>query len=217
VIDDRKLQSDILAELEWEPSLNAAHIGVAVDQGVATLSGQVSSMAEKHAAELAARRVRGVRAIAQEIDVRLPFGGNRTDADIAAGVLARLGWQSALPANAIQIEVEKGNVTLLGVVEWQFQKEVASRDAREVRGVRMVINRIELKPAAKPVDVKQRIEQSLKRNAELEAAHISVAADGAVVTLTGRVNSWYERQVAEQAAWRAPGVASVANEIVVGF
>jgi osmotically-inducible protein OsmY len=215
MVEDKQLQADILAELAWEPSLNAAHIGVAAHGGIATLSGHVCSMAEKHSAETATRRVKGVQAIVVEVEVRLPIAATRTDEDIAAGILTRLSWQSALPPSRIKVEVENGMVTLFGEFEWQYQIELALRDAREVWGVRAVMSRITLKPLLKPIEVKLRIEQALKRYAGIETSHISLIADNQTVTLRGHVRSQYEREVVEQAAWSAPGIMRVIDEIVV--
>jgi osmotically-inducible protein OsmY len=216
VIDDKKLQQDILDELDWDPSVHAAHIGVAVHNGVATLTGHVGSYLEKHHAEVAASRVKGVKAIAQEIEVQLPSGAERSDEDIAANVLNRFSWLSSLPADCVKIRVEKGVVTLSGDVDWYYQKEAAARTVHEVKGVRSVIDNITIKSSVRPGDVRQRIEQALKRSAEVEASQINVLADNTMITLRGRVHSWHERKIAEQAAWSAPGVTRVQDELSVG-
>jgi osmotically-inducible protein OsmY len=216
MIDDKKLQQDILDELDWDPSVHAAHIGVAVHNGIATLTGHVGSYLEKQHAEVAASRVKGVKAIAQEIEVKLPFSAERSDEDIAANVLNRFSWLSSFPADRVKISVEKGVVTLSGDVDWYYQKEAAARTVHEVRGVRSVIDNITIKPSVRPGDVKQRVEQALKRSAEVEASQIEVSAANTVITLKGRVHSWHERRTAEQAAWSAPGVTRVQDELSVG-
>ena len=212
---DKQLQQDVLDELDWEPSVDAAHIGVSVENGIATLSGHVLTYSEKHGAEMAARRVKGVRAVVQEIEVRLSTSAERSDEDIAASVLSRLAWQSGLPSERVKVEVENGTVTLCGEVDWKYQSELAVRNAGAVHGVRAVINSIAIRPSAEPADVKRRIEQALRRHAELEASRISVSAVESTVTLTGTVNSLYERQMAERAAWSAPGVRHVIDRIAV--
>ncbi len=216
MIDDKQLQKNILAELDWDASVNAAHIGVTVHDGIATLAGHVPSYREKLAAESVTRRVKGVRAIAQEIEVKLPSSAERSDEDIAGFILSALRWQSGLHSDKIKVEVEKGVVTLFGELDWNYQRELTGKIARGVLGVRAVINNITIKPSVKPSDVKLKIEQALKRNAELEASHVNVSASDDTVTLTGRVRSWYEREMAERAAWSAPGVKRVVDEVVVG-
>ncbi len=213
--DDKQLQKDVLAELEWAPSVKAAHIGVAVENGIVTLSGHVSSFMEKHAAEVATRRVKGVHAIVQEVEVKLPSSAERSDADIAASILNTFRWTAGLPFDRLKVEVEKGQVAVYGDVDWQYQKDLAERNARAILGVRSVLNNIAIKPSVKPFEVKQKIEQALKRNAELEASHIEVTSSDTTVTLSGRVHTWYERDAVEEAAWSAPGVIKVVDNIRV--
>jgi osmotically-inducible protein OsmY len=212
---DAQLQQDVLAELAWEPTVEAAHIGVAARDGIVTLSGHVSSYAQKLAAERAARRVKGVQGIAEEIEVELPALDQRSDEDIALSILNVLRWHSAIPLDAVKVKVEKGYVTLTGELDWQYQKDLASEDVHHIRGVRGVTNAITIKPRVKPQDIEARIKAALHRNAQIEAENIHVVASGGTVTLTGNVKSWYERSVAETAAWSAPGVTRVLDQITL--
>jgi osmotically-inducible protein OsmY len=213
---DIQLQKSVLDELAWEPTVEAAHIGVTAKDGVVTLTGHVGNYVEKVAAERAARRVKGVRAIVQEIEVKLPSSDKRSDEDIAASALSVLRWHAGLPADQIQLKLEDGNVTLSGEVSWQYQKDQAESDIRKIQGVRSIANRITVKPAVQPFEVKRKIEEALKRNAELEASDISISASGSSITLSGHVNTWHQREIAEQAAWSAPGVTAVTDQLQVG-
>ncbi|OYV38438.1 MAG: hypothetical protein B7Z80_10030 [Rhodospirillales bacterium 20-64-7] len=210
---DSELQKRVLAELEWEPTVDAAHIGVAARGGVVTLSGQVKTYLEKMAAERATRRVKGVVAIAEEIAVELPVSDQRTDEDIAASIVNVLRWHAAIPFERVAVKVEHGHVTLTGEVDWKYQRDLAVQDVQRIRGVRMVTAQLTIKPRVKPEEVKQKIEAALRRNAELEASHILVSAAGSSVTLAGHVKTWSERQAAEAAAWSAPGVTEVLDHI----
>lgn len=209
---DSELQTDVSAELAWEPTVDAAHIGVTVRNGIVTLSGHVKDYTEKLAAEKATRRVKGVHGIVEEIKVELPPVDQRTDEDVALSIVNILRWHAGIPLDAVFVKVEQGYVTLSGNIDWQYQKDLAASDAHKVRGVRGVTNLIAVKPHVQPRDVQQRIESALKRTAELEAANIKVAANSGVVTLSGHVKSWSERAVAERAAWSAPGVTRVIDE-----
>jgi len=215
MISDLQLRQDVLDELEFEPSVNAAHIGVTADRGVVTLTGFVTSYAEKTAAERTARRVKGVKAIAEEIEVRLPSDRKRADDEIAARAIDILKWQVGLPANRIKVKVEKGIVTLTGEVDWQFQKTEADHVVHKLSGVVDVLNQIRVTAPLEAVEVKQKIENALRRSAELEASRITVETEGGRVILRGRVHAWYERDIAERAAWSAPGVTEVQDRITI--
>jgi osmotically-inducible protein OsmY len=214
-MDDLVLQQLVIDELEFEPSIDAANIGVAVDSGVVTLTGHVGSYAEKTAAERAAQRVRGVRAIAQEIQVRYPSDKKTSDDEIAKRAANILAWDTRVPGEVIQIKVQNGWVTLTGTVEWQYQRVAAESDIRKLSGVIGVSNEIELKPQVKAPDVRNKILSALKRNAEIEADSIRVSVNGDEVTLEGRVHDWYERIVIERAAWSAPGVKHVHDRMTL--
>jgi osmotically-inducible protein OsmY len=212
---DLQLKQDVLDELEFEPSVNAAHIGVTANRGVVALTGFVTSYAEKTAAERAARRVKGVKAIAEEIEVRLPSDLKRADDEIAARAIDILKWQVGLPADRIRVKVEKGVVTLNGEVDWQFQKTEADHVVHKLSGVVDVVNQIRIASPVYAVEVKEKIEKALQRSAELEASRITVEIEGGRVILKGRVHAWYERDIAERAAWSAPGVTEVHDRITI--
>ncbi|MBF9197384.1 BON domain-containing protein [Microvirga terrestris] len=214
-MDDLVLQQLVIDELEFEPSVDAANIGVAVDSGVVTLTGHVGSYAEKIAAERAAQRVRGVRAIAQEIQVRYPSDKKTSDDEIAKRAADILAWDARVPDEGIQIKVQNGWVMLTGTVEWQYQRVAAESGVRKLSGVIGVSNEIELKPQVKAPDVRDKILSALKRNAEIEADSIRVSVNGDEVTLEGRVHDWYERIVIERAAWSAPGVKHVHDRMTL--
>jgi osmotically-inducible protein OsmY len=216
-MSDSSLRQDIIDELDFEPSIDAADIGVAVEDGVATLTGHVPTYAQKITVEDVVRRVKGVKGIAQQIEVR-PFGTNRTaDDEIAKRALSTISWNTAIPDDAVQVKVQEGWVTLTGKVEWQYQKTAAADAVRDLAGVVGVTNRIEIASRASAFDVKKRIEDALKRNAEIEAQAIRVnVLDGGKITLDGKVHAWSERRAAERAAWSAPGVKVVDERITVG-
>lgn len=215
MVGEYQLRQDVLDELDFEPSVNAAHIGVGVHDGVVTLSGFVSSYAEKLAAERAVRRVRGVRAIAEEIEVRLPSDKKTADDEIAKRALDILRWRVGFPADRITVKVEGGIVTLDGEVEWQFQRTHAENAIHMLTGVAAIINRIRVASPAQVSEIKHKIQNALRRSAELDASHVAVRVEGGTVTLTGKVHAWYERDLAEQAAWSAPGVTEVQDRIEV--
>jgi osmotically-inducible protein OsmY len=213
-MSDAALRQDVLDELEFQPSIQAAHIGVAVDKRVVTLSGHVGSYAEKLAAVTATKRVKGVRAVADEIDVRYPDDKKTADDEIAKRIIDILTWDVEVPINAVQAVVRDGWVTLTGTVEWQFQRKAAEDDVRKLSGVRGISNGIEIKPSVQAADVKKKIEEALKRYVEAEAKRIGVIMEGeGKVVLEGKVNNWYERIAVEDAAWSAPGVKSVVDRL----
>ena len=213
-----QLRQNVLDELEFEPSIDAAHIGIAVDKGAVTLTGHVASYAEKQAATAAAGRVKGVHAIADNIEVRCPSDKKTSDDEIARRAVDILEWDSTVPGNSIKVMVRHGWVTLTGSVDWQYQKKHAEEDIRKLSGVHGVVNNIEIKPGVQANDVKQRIEQALKRNAVIEANAIRVSVpERNKVVLEGTVGSWGERYAVETAAWSAPGVNSVEDRMIGPF
>ncbi|MEN3307287.1 MAG: hypothetical protein V7603_3489 [Micromonosporaceae bacterium] len=214
---DEQVQRDVLEELRWDARVNPNEIGVSAKDGVVTLTGWVDSYAKKWAAERAAHRVRGVKAVADDIEVRLPSSAERTDADIAAAATRALEWDAFVPIEKLDVTVAKGWVTLKGEVEWEYQKRAAERVIRRLSGVRGVTNLITVKPRVQPSpqELKQRIENALVRSAETDAERISVDVDGGKVVLKGPVRSWTEREEAERIAWSAPGVTAVENRISV--
>ena len=213
---DSQLQRDVMAELEWDPIVDHADIGVSAIDGVVTLNGFVESYAEKQAAERAAQRVSGVKAIAEEVKIRYPAQPKNADHEIAKRILDVFKWSSLIPDEKITVKVENGWVTLSGSVNWHFQAEEARKAAGKITGVVGIMNHIEVdrRPAAS--DVHHRIQDAFKRQADLDAASVTVSLDGHKVTLGGKVKAWHERQVAERAAWGAPGVTHVEDHIAVG-
>lgn len=213
--DDRELQEAVMAELGWEPSLNAAHIGVTANAGVVTLTGHVQSFPQKVVAERAAARVKGVRAVAEDIAVKLPYDIRRDDEDIAGAAVERLAWDASVPPDTVEIRVEKGWITLNGKVDWQFQKEAAGQAVRTLIGVVGVSNQIDIKPSVNADDVGQNITRALHRAWFYDPNTIKVSSQGGDIKLTGRVTTWNARDLAGRTAWSAPGATSVENDIAV--
>ena len=213
--DDKQLQKSVSAALEWAPDVSSAHIGVAAKDGVVTLTGHVDRYAEKVAAERVASRIRGVRAIAEEIEVH--YLGQVTTDDEAIAVKAAniLSWDTMLPSGRIAVKVEHGWVSLTGEVDWQYQRVLAEQGMHRLNGVKGISNQIELAKQVQPADVTLKVENALKRDSALEAAGIKVETENHTVTLSGHVRSWHDREVAERAAWSAPGVTYVVDRIAI--
>ena len=214
---DSDLKKAVLDELGWEPGVNAAHVGVTAHAGVVTLTGHVGNYMHKVAAERAAGRVKGVKAVAEEIEVKLPFDMKRGDEDIAAAAIDRLGWNSSIPDDAIKVKVQQGWVTLTGNVGWHFEKEAAETDIRALSGVIGVSNQIVVKPPVDASNVKKDIEHALHRSWYYDPNTIQVAAQGGKITLSGKVATWNARRLAGDTAWSAPGATSVENDIAVDY
>ena len=212
---DSELQRRILLELELEPSVQAAHIGVAVKEGVVTLTGHVPTYTEKVAAEQAVKRLEGVKAVANELDVKLPGGSQRTDEDIAAAAVNALKSTTLVPADRITVVVRDGWITLEGKAEWEYQKQAAEDAVSHLPGVKGITNLIKVKPSVAPINVKSRIRDAFRRLAESETRSITVDVDGSKVILRGWVRSFAEKDQAEQVAWSAPGVTQVESHIVI--
>jgi osmotically-inducible protein OsmY len=212
---DRELQEHVQKALDWEPSVDAADIGVSVEQGVVTLRGDVKTYAEKAAAERVALRVFGVKAVADDLNVHVQNTQQRTDTEIAQAVVSALKWNTAVPDERIAVTVTNGWVTLKGHVEWEYQRAAATNAIRYLSGVRGVSSGITVQPRVSVPDVQAKIEAALKRSAEIDARRINVAVADGKVTLTGNVHSWFERNQARHAAWSAPGVRDVEDFIAV--
>ncbi|MBD8064421.1 BON domain-containing protein [Devosia sp. PTR5] len=212
-MDDITLKNLINEELEFEPSIDAADIGVAVENGIVTLSGHVPNYAQKNKIEEVIGQIKGVRGYAEEIEVRFPGQHSTADDVLAKRAADLIRWNAFVPEDAIKVKVQKGYVTLTGTVEWQYQKERAYRAVADMDGIVGVYNRVDIKPRPTAGDVKSRIEQALKRNAELESEAIKVNVSDGKVTLEGQIKTWSERGIAERAAWAAPGVKQVEDRL----
>lgn len=212
---DSQLQQDVLAELRWEPAVNAAHIGVEVTQGVVTLTGQVATYSQQWDAERAAQRVAGVRGLVVDVKVELAGSHLRSDSDIVFAARNVLQWTTSLPKDTIQVEVEQGWLTLTGSVDWEYLRQAAMRAVCHLTGITGVSDRIVIGTGISLWAVKSEIEAALRRRARSDAHQIQVEVQGAAITLSGEVGSWSERALARQSAWGTPGVRSVVDRMTV--
>jgi osmotically-inducible protein OsmY len=210
---DEEIQKDVLAEMKWDARVHPNEIGVSVKDGIVTLTGWVDSYLKKWTAEDIAHRVAGVKAVANDIEVKLST--ERTDADVAAAAVRAIEWDAFIPSDRVEVTVSKGWVTLRGEVEWQYQRQDAERVVRRLAGVKGVTNLITVKPRVSASELKRKIEDALVRNAELDANRITVEVQGSKAILKGTVRSWAEREEAERVAWSAPGITSVDNRITL--
>ncbi len=214
---DQNIQRDVLDELEWEPRIQPNEIGIAVREGVVTLAGWVDNYAKKWAAERAAHRVHRVRAVANDIEVRLPSSAQHTDPDLAMAATRALEWDAFVSIEGLDVTVSNGWVVLRGEVEWEYQKRAAERSVRRLSGVRGVTNGLTVRPRSQPIpeQLKDQIELALVRSVETDAERVTVEVRGDQVILVGTVRSWLEREEAERVAWSAPGITTVDNQITV--
>lgn len=212
---DTDLQSDVMAELRWDPMVDAADVGVSVEHGAVTLGGHVNSYAEKVAAERAAKRVLGVKAVADQIEVKVPGSVSRDDSAIAEAVAEALSWNVMVPSDKVKAIVADGWVTFEGEVEWAYEQAAVQRAVRDIKGVRGVTNRVAVRPRVTPHDIERKILGAFHRSADVDARRIRIETTGGTVILHGQVRSWSEVEAAKRAAWAAPGVSKVINELVV--
>lgn len=212
-MNDINLRQNVLDELEFEPSLNAANIGVTADDGVVTLTGHVGSYTERVKAEKVVKQVKGVRGLAVELEVRYPGDTQTSDDEIARRALQIIAWDTTIPKDKVQVKVEDGWVTLSGEVEWHYQKVDAEYAVHRLSGVKGITDTMTIKPSVEASDIKSRIENAFERNARIEADDIRVTTSGGKVTLDGHVKAWFERNAAENAAWAVPGVTAVDDRL----
>jgi osmotically-inducible protein OsmY len=212
---DEEIQRDVLAEMKWDARVLPNEVGVSVKDGVVTLTGWIDSYSKMWAAEEATQRVRGVKAVADDLEVHLPSSVERNDADIAAAAIRALEWDSFVPVNKLEIMVSKGWITLSGEVEWQYQRQDAEQVIRRLSGVKGITNLVTIKPRVTASELKTNIEDALVRSVETDAQRITVEVQGSKVILKGTVRSWAEKEEAQRTAWLAPGVTAVDNRIVI--
>lgn len=212
---DAQIQKDVMDELRWEPLLNASEIGVSVKNGVTTLSGTVNSYYKKTTAEKAARRVNGVKAVAEDLEVRFSESLIKNDTEIAEIILNNLKWNSAIKEEKVKVKVDNGVVTLDGEVGWKYERDLIEAEVEGLNGVKLVVNNISIKPGILPKDLNQKIKSAFERNASCDADKIKVSVSGHTVTLSGKVRSWAEKNDAENVAWAASGVTKVENQLEI--
>jgi osmotically-inducible protein OsmY len=212
---DSEIERDVKEEIQWDPDIDATDIAVTVKKGVVTLAGFVKSYTDKYEAEAAAKRVAGVAGVANDLEVRIPSVDERPDPDIARDAVSAIKSQLPISSEHIKVVVKNGWVTLEGQVEWQYQRQTAENAVRRLKGVKGVSNLIQLKPQAQPSEIKRKIQEAFRRNAEVDANRIVVETWGSEVVLKGTVRSWIEREEAERVAWSAPGVTKVEDQIIV--
>lgn len=212
---DAIIKEDVLNELDWEPSIDATEVGVTCIDGVVTLTGYMNTFTEKLAAERAAKRVYGVRAVVEKIEVKIGSHYKRTDQDIAQAALNNLRWRNNVPDKDIKLKVENGWITLEGTVEWNFQRDAAKNAIKDLAGVKGVTNIIKVKAVIEPSNIKEKIKNAFERSATLDADHINVMVEGHKIILSGSISSMAEKKQAERAAWSAPGVTEVVNNLEI--
>ncbi|MRG45326.1 BON domain-containing protein [Chitinophaga sp. SYP-B3965] len=212
---DLQIQKNVMDELQWDPVLNASEIAVTVKDGIVTLSGFVNSYSRKLAAENAAKRIKNVRAVAIDLEVKMPDDEKRTDADIAAAVLEAFKWNSFVPEDAMKVSVEDGWVTIEGEVEWQFQRESVSSAIKNLVGVHGIRNLLKVKPKVTAIIIKDVVKKALERSAAIEATGVDTLIEGGRIVLKGKVRSWAEWREVEKAVWATPGVLEVKNDLIV--